>query len=163
MHNLNVLFTKDDLSRLFIRPLSEVPSVYDLNSIQVDSLSPLSYIMMMDYKMYLPDDILQKVDKCSMSQSLEAREPYLDHRIIEYVATLPDQFKYHNGIKKHILKEICYRYVPKNLMDRPKMGFSIPINKWLGDELRELLEYYLADERIRQQAILTQSTFIELN
>ncbi len=62
-----------------------------------------------------------------MTASLEGREPYLDHRVIEWAARLPDDYKYHNGEKKYTLKEIVHQYVPKDLLDRPKMGFAIPI------------------------------------
>lgn len=81
--------------------------------------------MAMDYQTYLLDDILQKVDRAGMSVSLEGREPFLDHRIIEWAAQLPMDYKYHNGSKKFILKEIVHQYVPKTMIDRPKkvLGF----------------------------------------
>ena len=75
---------------------------------------------------------LQKVDRATMSVSLEGREPFLDHRIIEWAAQLPNEFKYFQGNKKYILKEINKKYIPENMMDRPKMGFGIPIEKWLS-------------------------------
>jgi asparagine synthase (glutamine-hydrolysing) len=100
------------------------------------------------------DDILQKVDRATMTASLEGREPFMDQHIIEWAAQLPDNFKYHNGIKKYILKEIVHDYVPKSLMDRPKMGFAIPIADWLRNDLRDLLESYLSEDRIRKEGLL---------
>jgi asparagine synthase (glutamine-hydrolysing) len=88
-----------------------------------------------------------------MSQGLESREPYLDHRLIEFVAQLPDDFKYHKGVKKHILKEITHQYIPKELMDRPKMGFSIPLDNWLRNELRPLIENFFDANLISSQGI----------
>ena len=93
--------------------------------------SPLSYMMAVDFQTYMLDDILQKVDRATMTHSLEGREPMLDHRILEFAAQLPDHFKYFKGIKKRILRDITHEYVPKKLLDRPKMGFAIPIASWL--------------------------------
>ena len=72
--------------------------------------------------------LLQKVDRATMSVGLEGREPFLDHRIVEFVAQLPDEYKYKNGEKKFLLKEIVHDYIPKKLMERPKKGFAIPID-----------------------------------
>jgi asparagine synthase (glutamine-hydrolysing) len=88
-----------------------------------------------------------------MSVSLESREPLLDHRLIEYVAQLPDELKYRDGSKKWLLKEIVHQYVPKSIMDRPKMGFAIPIESWLKNELRDLLETYLSENKINETGL----------
>jgi asparagine synthase (glutamine-hydrolysing) len=97
-----------------------------------------------------------------MTASLEGREPFMDQHIIEWAAQLPDNFKYHNGIKKYILKEIVHDYVPKSLMDRPKMGFAIPIADWLRNDLRDLLESYLSEDRIRKEGLLNWDYVAEL-
>ena len=101
---------------------------------------PVSIAMAMDYLNYLPNDILTKVDRATMSISLEGREPLLDHRIIEFVAPLPYTYKLYNGWTKRIFKEIVHKYIPRELMDRPKSGFSVPILEWLKTDLRYLLE-----------------------
>lgn len=100
----------------------------------------LSLALVKDYKGYLQDDILTKVDRAAMSVGLEGREPFLDHRIVEFAAQLPNNYKYEKGTQKKILKEIVYKYVPKKIMDRPKAGFSIPLDSWLKTDLKFLIE-----------------------
>jgi asparagine synthase (glutamine-hydrolysing) len=86
---------------------------------------------------YLPDDILVKVDRAAMAVSLESRAPFLDHRVIEFLISLPKEFKYEKNITKRILKDILYDYVPKSIVDRPKQGFSIPLTFWLRNDLKD--------------------------
>lgn len=128
-------------------------TAYQSNELRKEYYTPLCYMMAIDYQTYLVDDILQKVDRASMSVSLEAREPFLDQRIIEFAATLPDDYKYHNGEKKYILKELVHKHIPKKLMDRPKMGFSIPIEHWLMTDLKSKVEHYLDGTLIKRQGL----------
>ena len=107
--------------------------------------------MLLDEDTYLPGDILCKVDRASMKYSLETRCPILDTDVIEYSYRLPQRFKYLNGDKKHILKEIVYDYIPKELLDRPKKGFSVPLDKWLRGPLREELTTYAGEEFLKKQ------------
>ena len=93
---------------------------------------------------YLPDDILVKVDRAAMANSLETRAPLLDHRIIEFAFRLPLEHKLQNGVGKKVLREVLYRHVPKKIVDRPKMGFSIPMAAWLTKELRPWAEDLLS-------------------
>ena len=95
--------------------------------------------MLLDMEQYLPGDILCKVDRASMKYSLEARCPILDTDVMEYSFRIPHHFKYHKGIKKYILKDITHDYVPKDLLDRPKSGFSVPMDQWLRGPLRDSL------------------------
>lgn len=111
-------------------------------------------MMAIDYKTYQLDDILVKVDRATMSVSLEGREPLLDHRIIEFVSQLPSSYKIKDGNKKYILKSIVHDYIPKELMDRPKMGFSIPLNEWFGDELKKYVLEYLDSKKIAKTGVL---------
>lgn len=110
--------------------------------------------MATDIKTYLVDDILTKVDRASMAYSLEARVPLIDHRIVEFAARLPMMHKVHGGGSKHLLRKILYRHVPKEMIDRPKMGFGVPLNRWLRNELQPLLAEYLNGERVRREGFL---------
>lgn len=113
----------------------------------------LSFALARDYKMYLQNDILAKVDRATMSVGLEGREPFLDHRIVEFSAQLPNDFKYSKNIQKRILKDIVHKYIPKSLMDRPKTGFTLPINEWLKTDLIFLIEEFLSFESIENSNI----------
>lgn len=153
MWSLSKQFTDADLLELFSSPVLLEPTAYHSQDLQKEFWHPLHYMMAIDYETYLVDDILQKVDRATMSASLEGREPFLDHHIIEYVASLPSEYKYNRGSKKYLLKQIVYDYIPQELMDRPKMGFAIPIENWMSKELKPLVEDYLSYERIEQQGI----------
>jgi len=122
----------------------------------------ISVAMAMDYQNYLQNDILTKVDRATMSVSLEGREPLLDHRLVEYAARLPIEYKYDGITSKKILKEIVYRYVPKEMMNRPKTGFSLPINSWLKDDLRPLMEEMLSETMIQKTGFMNGKEVINL-
>lgn len=115
-------------------------------------------MMLMDLQMYHPDDILVKVDRAGMAVSLESRIPFLDKDLVEFAWKLPLDYKNSHNVGKKILKEVLYRYIPKEMMDRPKKGFSIPINDWIKDgKLRSWAEELLGESRINQQGILNTS------
>lgn len=109
--------------------------------------------MLVDELTYLPGDILCKVDRASMKYSLEARCPILDVNVMEYSYRLPHAYKYDNGVKKRILKDIAYEYIPKELLDRPKVGFSVPLDKWLREPLKDQLLAMCDKEYLKSQGI----------
>jgi asparagine synthase (glutamine-hydrolysing) len=122
---------------------------------------PLPAMMLFDAKIYLPDDLLVKVDRASMSVGLEAREPLLDHKLVEYALSLPLKYKYSNRTTKYILKRILYKYLPRELVDRPKRGFGAPLERWLlHSSVKSLILEYLDPRRIREQGIFSP-TYIE--
>jgi asparagine synthase (glutamine-hydrolysing) len=120
----------------------------------MEGLDPLSMLMYVDHNTYLPDDILVKVDRATMQVSLEGREPFLDNRVLEFSAAPPNEFKYSGGVSKRVLRNILYRYVPRELIERPKQGFGVPVYEWFKDELGDLFREYLSVERIRKRGVM---------
>jgi asparagine synthase (glutamine-hydrolysing) len=111
-------------------------------------------VLASEYRAYLVDDILQKVDRASMSVSLEGREPFLDHRLAEWAMQLPVSFKLKDGVSKRILKDIVHAHVPRELMERPKMGFGIPLKSWMASDLKDVLMNVMGDDALKSQALV---------
>ena len=120
---------------------------------RMGAFEPLTGELYLDLKAYLVDDIMVKVDRMSMAVSLEAREPLLDHKLVEFAFRLPDDLKLHNGETKWILKKTMERLLPKENIWRSKEGFSIPIKHWLKTDLRELLEDTLNETRLDRDGL----------
>ncbi len=113
----------------------------------------LSRLMQVDQQTYLTEAMLVKVDRASMAAGLEIRVPLLDQRVVEYASLIPEEFLFQKGQGKHILRRLLSRYIPAALFERPKMGFAIPVSRWLQGELKPMLLDYLAEERLKREDI----------
>ena len=111
-------------------------------------------MQILDFKTYLPDDILAKVDRASMNVSLETRVPFLEKIVLEHVKRISPKYTVNNSNQKLILKKILKKYLPENLFIRPKKGFSIPLNEWLNGDLKDLVKSTLNQSKLKKQGIL---------
>jgi len=123
--------------------LNQASNLHDLDDIQ--------RMMAQDMLGYLPNDILVKVDRAAMGVSLETRVPFLDHRVVEFAWQLPQKLKLHQGQTKWILRQVLQHHMPNALIERPKMGFAIPIDQWLRGPLRDWCEALINESRLRQE------------
>lgn len=151
---INQTYTEREINKIVNNRAPLNYSVFDKDAELNSQVSILNKVLAVEYKSYLVDDILQKVDRATMSVSLEGREPFLDHRLVEWVSTLPDEYKLKDGVSKRILKDIVHKYVPVSMMERPKMGFGVPVSKWLKNELRDLLDDVMSDAALNNQQLL---------
>ncbi|GAA0560824.1 asparagine synthase (glutamine-hydrolyzing) [Chitinophaga japonensis] len=126
---------------------------FDLNGELNEVNDPLNKLLAIDYKTFLVDNNLVKVDRATMSVSIEGREPMLDHRLVEFLAQVPASLKVKDNVNKYILKTIVHKYIPPSLMDRPKRPFIAPLQEWFRDELREQMQYYLAPGRLNKTGL----------
>ena len=114
-------------------------------------------MMFKDSLSYLPDDILCKVDRAAMANSLETRVPFLDHRVVEFAWKMPFNTKIRNNQGKWALRKILYKYVPQHIIDRPKTGFGIPLADWLRGPLRDWAEELINKDKLIEQNILNHA------
>ena len=110
-------------------------------------------MMIMDMMTYLQDDILVKIDRGSMFTSLETRVPFLDHELIEWSLSLPQNLKFTSGKSKLALRKVLYKYIPKELIERPKMGFGVPIDIWLKHDLKDWAEDLINEKKLINEGI----------
>lgn len=168
MHKLSAILPTESLRHMHSRLISKwVNPELILNSdwhsqtelfnetlTETDNLSPAIQQSLWDSKTYMVDDILTKVDRASMSVALEARVPLLDHNLVELAWRLPENMKIRDGSGKWILKQLLHKYVPQSLFDRPKMGFAVPVDRWLRGSLSEWADDHFEKNKLQQQGYL---------
>ncbi|MGE0445038.1 MAG: asparagine synthase (glutamine-hydrolyzing), partial [Vicinamibacterales bacterium] len=120
---------------------------------ELDSLPFAAQMMAFDFATYLPEDCLTKVDRMSMAHSIESRVPLLDHQVVEFAASLPASMKIQGDRRKHLLKQLAFRLVPRELLDRPKQGFGVPIGHWFRGSLRDAFGDILGSAQTRQRGL----------
>ena len=130
---------------------NEYKTVFHEETGRFSELNSIEKMMAYDLITYLPTDILTKVDRAAMAVSLETRVPFLDTEVIEFSASLPMKYKIQNGVTKWVLREVLYKYVPKKLIERPKMGFAIPLAEWLRGPLKDWAESLLDENRLHDE------------
>ena len=164
MHKTADILSSSSIRDLHLRLVSQIynPSQWLKNSneyksklnddiVRFKELNSIESMMAYDLISYLPTDILTKVDRAAMSVSLETRIPFLDLNVIEFSASLPIEFKIRNGVSKWALREVLYKHVPKDLIERPKMGFGVPLAEWLRGPLKDWAESLLDEKRLHQE------------
>ena len=136
-------------------PNGQLTEIYKPNNNSFKSgLSTVGNMMLIDQQKYLPYDNLVKMDRASMHSSLETRAPFLDHNIVSFIWSTPDKWRLENKKGKKILREILYKYVPCNLVDRPKQGFGVPVNHWLKGPLKEWAEDLLSKSNLPDDGLI---------
>jgi asparagine synthase (glutamine-hydrolysing) len=133
-----------------------------LRSYRIRSGSHLDQALMADMRSWLVDDILMKLDKMSMLNSLEIRAPFLDYRLVEFALTVPDEYRVHDGIEKYILRESYREFLPKVIIGKKKQGFNLPMKKWLREDLSPLLIDFLSPDRLRKNGFLNEEAVSEV-
>ena len=164
IHKTADILSSESIRDLHLRLVSQIYNPYKwlknskeykskLNDgiVRFEELNSIESMMAYDLISYLPTDILTKVDRAAMSVSLETRIPFLDLDVIEFSASLPIEFKIRNGVSKWALREVLYKHVPKDLIERPKMGFGVPLAEWLRGPLKEWAESLLDEKRLHEE------------
>ncbi|MDC3325695.1 asparagine synthase (glutamine-hydrolyzing) [Gammaproteobacteria bacterium] len=150
--------TEYEEKELFAGISAREKSIYNQKEEYPCHNSYLQQMMSFDFQTYLRDEVMVKVDRATMFASLEGREPLLDHKLIEYVTRLPHEFHSKNYSQKSILKDIAHKYIPEDLLNRPKHGFSVPIGDWLRTDFKDLVMDTITDEAIQRTGMFNKKT-----
>ena len=162
MKYIGQYITEKEVSSFLATSYKKYDTFFDTESQLKHTNDSLNKMLAIDYKTFLVDNNLVKVDRATMSVGLEGREPMLDHTIIEYVSRLPSDLKIRNGTNKYILKSIVHRHVPVALMDRPKMPFIAPLAVWFREQLQEQMKELLSYERLRADNLFNPQPIVRL-
>lgn len=154
MKILSFTFNSFEINQILTTNTTQIKTNFDSNPSEHKVSNEIDKMMAIDYVTYQLDDILTKVDRATMHHALEGREPLLDHRILEFVASLPIDYKISGGNQKILLKSIVHDYVPTELMERPKQGFAIPKEEWLSNDLFEFVEKYINKSKLEKTALI---------
>ena len=162
MKLISQYITENEVKKYLANDFAAYDTNFDQGAVLNGHCDSINKMLAIDYKTFLVDNNLVKVDRATMSVGLEGREPMLDHRLLEYLAQLPSGLKIKNGVNKYLLKAIVHKYVPKELMERPKMPFIAPLTVWFKTELKAMMEDYLSEERLNEQGIFNTTEIIKL-
>ncbi|MBH30616.1 MAG: asparagine synthase (glutamine-hydrolyzing) [Candidatus Marinimicrobia bacterium] len=146
----------------FLKSGRELTTIFDSEVPWQDIDNIVLTMIYLDLMTYHPDDILQKVDRAAMSVSLETRVPFLDHQLMEFIMSLPLQMKIRNGSSKWILRRVLYRYIPEELIERPKMGFTAPVGEWIKGPIKEWAEELIHNKRIEKEPYFNSQVVFEM-
>lgn len=154
--------TQQETKALLKEEYQEVETYFDIAPLLNEGNDELNKLLAIDYKTFLMDNNLVKIDRAAMSVGLEGREPFLDQRVIEFVSKLPSNYKIKDGVNKALLKSIVHNYVDSKLMERPKMPFIAPLTVWFKNEMKELLIDHLNESTLKAQGIFNPDEVIRL-
>lgn len=143
-------------------PVERYKTNFDLNGDLAKVNGKLNRLLAVDYTTFLVDNNLVKMDRATMSVSIEGREPMLDHRLVEYLARVPDALKTKDGVNKYLLKSIVHKYVPRSMMERPKKPFIAPLTIWFKDELKAQMDHYLSASNLNSTGLINGENVQEL-
>jgi asparagine synthase (glutamine-hydrolysing) len=155
---LSLISNRKDANKILMNPFEHKYFFKELPEIE----SFREKMMFMDMHQYLPDDILTKVDRASMANSLEVRAPFLDHNLVELCLKIPENFKYKKKQGKWILKQLVYKYIPKEIMDRPKKGFDTPMHIWLKEDLKDWAMSLLNENKLKEDNLFNSNTISQM-
>ena len=153
----NLISTIKNPTEWLISPEEHLSTNYNFDP----EISGIERMMIKDLAGYLPTDILTKVDRTSMAVSLEARTPFLDKEIVKFALTLPVEYKIKNEVGKSVLRDVLYKYVPRNMIERPKMGFGIPLAEWMRGELKVWCEDLLNEKKLKEDGYFNHKVIRE--
>ena len=154
--------TESEAASFLATPFERYHTSFDDGKMLQQNDGVVNRLLAIDYKTFLVDNNLVKVDRATMSVSLEGREPMLDQHIVEYTATLPSHFKIRDGVNKWLLKQVVHKYIPKEIMERPKRPFIAPLMVWFREELKEQLKYYLSETCLKKTGVFNPTPIVKL-